>query len=114
MISLCAPVSDTNGQVVSATGGAEAKNISRRAQRVATLDGGAVLVDGGYSPSDLTYTLRLPDADGRQHTALRSLLSSHQTAVLSCADGCYLVLLSAISHTQGVTRGTAEVLEALN
>lgn len=114
MISLCAPVFDTNGQLISHTGVAEAKNISRRAKRVATLDGGAVLVDGGYSSADLTYTLSLPDVDGSQHAALRYLLGSHQTALLSCADGCYLVLLSGIANANGVTSCTAEVLEGLD
>lgn len=113
MISLCAPYFDINGQLLCHSGIAEAKTISRRAKRVATLDGGAVLVDGGYSSADLTYTLSMPDVDGSQHAAMRYLLGSYQTALLSCADGCFLVLLSGISNAKGLTTATAEVLEDL-
>lgn len=113
MISLCSPTFDLNGQLVSSGGTAVAKQISRRAKRVATLDGGAVLVDGGYSSADLTYSISLPDVDGSQHAALHYLLGSYQTALLSCADGCYLVLLSGIANSQGLTSCTADVLEVV-
>lgn len=113
MVSLCAPVFDIAGSVTSISGAAQLQYTSRRASRVATLDGSAVLVDGGFSAADLTYKLQIPDSNGAHHLAITSMLSNHQTAVMSCDRGCYLVLLSNLTSDKGITICTAEVLEDL-
>ena len=111
MISICAPTFDINGQIISHAGAAILQTASRRAKRVATLDGGAVLVDGGFSTGDLTYQCRLPDTDGVHHLALTSLIANHSTAILATSRGSYSVLLSALTFDKGTTVITAEVLE---
>ena len=114
MISLCAPTFDISGQLISATGRAILLNASRRANRVATLDGSAVLVDSGWSAADLTYQLRIPDVTGTNHLAITRFMTYHSTAVLATERGCYNVLLSGLTTDKTTTVVIAEVLEDLS
>ncbi len=111
MISISAPTYDLSGSIISPAGTAIQQSASRRASRVATLDGGATPVDGGWSDADLTFECRLPDPDGSHHLALTRLMRYHSTAIMSCSRGCYSVLLSNLTYDRGVAVCTAEVLE---
>lgn len=113
MIALSAPTFDISGHLVSHAGAATQQTTGRRARRVATLDLGAVPVDGGYATADLTFELQIPDPDGAHFAAINRLMRFHSTAILSCSHGCYLVLLSGLRPDQRQTFVTAEVLEAL-
>lgn len=99
--------------MVFASGVAAARDYSRRAQRVATLDGSAVLVDGGYSIADVTFSLSIPDPAGSAHALILELLANYPSVVLSCHDGCYLVLLGRLDTKDGITTVDADVLEDL-
>lgn len=114
MISISTPTYSVAGSFVSLSGMAVARPVSRRAQRVATLDGGAVLVDGGYSAADMVFALSMPDATGAVRSALAALLANYPQLILSCADGCYSILLSNLDSKSGQTTATAYVLEALS
>ena len=115
MISLSAPTFDINGHTVSHTGAAIQQSTGRRARRVAVLDTtvGAVLVDGGYSPADLTFDIQIPDPTGAHFAAINRLMQYHSTAILSCAQGCYLVMLSNLQPDERQTFVTALVLEVV-
>lgn len=115
MISLCAPSYDISGGLLLRDGIAAQQNVSRRTRRVPVLDlaVGAVLVDGGYSPADLTFKLSVPDPAGSAHTYISDLIATYQTAILGCSRGCYLVVLSNLRSDRGKTICTAEVLDDL-
>lgn len=113
MISLCAPSFDISGEVASYSGVAERDSVSRRGKRVATLDGGAVLVDNGYSVADKTFKLSMPDTDGSLYTGIQRLMRYHSRAILTCDEGCFVVLLSGLAPNGQRTRVTAEVLEEI-
>lgn len=113
MISLSAPIYDPSSTLVVHNGSASPKAFGRRAKRVATLDGGAVLVDGGYSPSDLTYLVSIPDTQRTAYAFLSRLISTYPEAVLGCRDGCFLVLLGSLDFKDGLTTVSADVLEGL-
>ena len=113
MISLSAPTFDINGHTVSHTGVAIQQSTGRRSRRVATLDGSAVMVDGGYSTADLTFDVQIPDPQGTHFAAINRLMQFHATAILSCTQGCYLVLLSGLSPDERQTFVTAIVLEVV-
>jgi hypothetical protein len=113
MIALAAPTYDTKGSLVCHTGYAVLQSPSRRASRIATLDGGATLVDGGWSDADRTYKLTLPNATRADRDSIIWLMTYHSTAVLSCKDGCFSVLLSGLSYSNGKATLTADVLEVL-
>lgn len=116
MIALSAPTFDIDGPLVSQAGAAALKSYGRRAQRVSVLDlaVGAVLVDGGSSPADQTYTLTIPDTSGAGHARLAEMTENYPSLVMSCSRGCFLVLVSAVDYSNGNTTANAEVLEALS
>ena len=115
MIAIAPPIYSST-TLVSTAGTATLDSASRRARRVATLDGGAVLSDQGWSAADLIYQIRIPDADGSTHRTLTNLLQVNGSMILSCSRGCYLVLLSALTFDRNTRAAliTAEVLEDLS
>lgn len=114
MVSISAPTYDPTGYLVAQNGIAVQQPTNRRANRVATLDGSAVLVDGGFSTADMTFSIQMPDRDGSHHTTLNRLMEYHATAILCCYRGCFEVLLSGLTSDNSsdtmTTRVTAEVL----
>jgi len=113
VISISSPGFDITGPVESQAGYAVAQNISRRARRVPTLDGSAVLVDAGYAVADLIIDVSAPDSDGSVYLGLLRLMAANSKLVLSCSYGCYLVSLSGLQNSRGETTCVAEVLEDL-
>lgn len=113
MITITAPVYDLT-TVTAATGRAIEQAQSRRAARSATIDGGCVVYDAGWSACDRTFTVKVPHASREQHDALAYLLRSYQTCVLSCEHGTFEVLLSGLVGDEGTLSVTAEVVEALD
>jgi len=112
MISISAPSYNSSEPIVSDRGIAELQSARRRASRIATLDGGAVLVDGGWADADRTYSISIPDQNGAHRSSLLSIITDYSTAILGCEDGSFVVLLSGLDHKKGKTTVTAEVLEA--
>ena len=62
--------------------------VRRRNSRIATLDGGAVLNDSGYSDADREIVLRWA-ADARLDAVVAYLVRFYARLVLSQHDGCY-------------------------
>ena len=59
MIAISSPLFDTEGHlVIRELPSTDLGETRRRMNRIATLDGGAVVNDSGYSPSDLTLVIR--------------------------------------------------------
>ena len=116
MISLCAPTFDIDGQLLSPSGIALQQPASRRSELVPVLDlaVGAVLVDGGWSPTDLKYKLETSDLSPADFRRLFLMVATYPTLILSCEDGCFLALLSRVNYRNGQTTALAEVLEDLS
>lgn len=113
MLSLSTPVFDIDG-ARNFKGSIEAAPLSRRASRIATLDGGAVISDLGFAVADTDYRIGIDNASRAQHDWLVAKLALYPSMILGCADGCFLVLLSALQHRNGKTTLTAKVLEKLS
>lgn len=79
--------------------------LSRRNSVTATLDGSAVLEDGGYSDGDRPVTLSIASLTAAQHTELRRLITSYSVVVLGMSDGVYIAAFSSYD----VRRGEATV-----
>ena len=62
----------------------------RRVNRIATLDGGVVLNDFGYSDADRTLTLRWQPTSQAQHLAISQLVQLYPRLVVSTTGGVYL------------------------
>jgi len=70
------------------------RSMERRASRTATLDGGSVFYDAGYSVSDRDVTLRLPNTQNMGLKAkLRNFIMYHSECTLSIPEGIFLCII---------------------
>lgn len=76
-------------------------SLSRRVSRTATLDGGALIVDNGYSVADATYIISIPDLSAAARSALLATLQRHSLIILSCKTGCYQGVVEQVDESQG-------------
>lgn len=67
----------------------------RRVSRTATLDGGAVITDQGYSAGDLSFELQITGLTVAQELAIRHLVTYHAGIVLSVPAGCFRGTISS-------------------
>lgn len=75
------------------------RDYERRVSRTATLDGSAVLSDGGYSAGDRTVTIVVKQADSDTIATARYLIQNYSTLWLSQADGAYLSVIQDLRVT---------------
>lgn len=69
--------------------------VRRRMSRVATLDGGAVFNDGGYSEADRTIELRWVPRSADQEAAVARLVERYARLQVSMSRGVFLVATQA-------------------
>jgi len=70
---------------------------SRRQNRIATLDGGSVLQDRGYSNTDLTFSIEAQSYTETEFDALRYLIESYPEVRMSTRLGSFLGTLTNLS-----------------
>lgn len=86
---------------------------SRRVTRTATLDGGVVISDSGFSHGDRTLTIVVVNVDQGLEAALKNLTENNTLIHLAMADGFYLVALKSALPRNGELVLTALVKEKL-
>lgn len=84
--------------------------ISRRMNRVATLDGLAVFNDFGFSEADRTITLRWVPNDTAADALVARLVRDHRYLYVSMPDGLWLC--APESYTPGAKECTLVLLAA--
>jgi hypothetical protein len=68
-----------------------ALSVSRRVTRTPTLDGGASIVDGGYSAADRTITLKLvPETPLEDVLNLQRIVKTYSLVLVLTSDGAFL------------------------
>jgi len=82
----------------------------RRMNRVATLDGGAVFNDFGYSEADRTLTLRWRVTSKATEAAVQRLVQLYAKLHVATPQGCYLVGVE--TYTPGVLQSSLVLLVA--
>ena len=75
--------------------------MSRRVSRTATLDGGALIIDNGYSASDATFSISVSNLTLADRAAILATLQQHSLIVLSCKTGCFLGVVERVDESQG-------------
>lgn len=75
---------------------------ARRVSRSATLDGGALIVDNGYTPSDATFVIHLPSISMEQRDAIISTVKTHSAIIVSCKAGCFLGVVERVDESSGL------------
>jgi hypothetical protein len=87
--------------------------MTRRVNRIPTLDGGYALNDTGHSPSDQTITIIWTASEAEYATASR-LLRTHNRIIISTLDGCFEAVLEFLSQQRGEATARILVLEKLS
>lgn len=72
-------------------------DLRRRVNRVATLDGGAVINDGGFSDADRTIELRWTRDSASTDATVQRLLQSYATLIVSTRAGVFLTAPESLS-----------------
>lgn len=78
-------------------GTANLGDTSRRISRVATLDGGASVLDGGYTVTDRTISVDLADQTRETIDALKYLFQVHSMLIVCTEDGAFRAAPERIS-----------------
>lgn len=103
MIALSTLLFDTDGYLVlSALDGTDVQSMSRRVNRVATLDGGAAVNDFGMSQSDRKFTI-LARVSAETEAKLRRMIELHGRLMCSTPEGVFLVAFESMSRRSSGT-----------
>jgi hypothetical protein len=103
LVSLCAYLFDYEANLLVDASVADSKFavIGRRVTRTATLDGGCMIVDNGYSASDATFVVSIPSITKENANIIKYMVIRHSLLVLSCRAGCFLGVADAIDEDGG-------------
>lgn len=89
-MSICSQLFDYAGDfLVPVELDSDLSHVSRRVSRTATLDGGAIIVDNGYSASDATFNIILRDIDAATRTGLMAMVSRHSLITISVKENIF-------------------------
>ena len=75
---------------IEALESSERGETARRINRVATLDGGAVFNDFGFTESDRTIRLQFVPTSAAHEAAVKRLVETYSRITVSCRDGMFL------------------------
>jgi len=107
MIALSANTVDADGNVVfDETNDSNLRDTARRVSRTKTLDGGCVIVDGGWTASDKTLNIGLK-YDAAKVAVVKHLHEDYTLILISMNEGFYSGVISGLSFPR---TGVAEVL----
>ena len=106
---LSTPTFDTVGYVeVNVTADTTTGDTRRRISRIATLDGGAVINDGGYSDGDRILSLTWVADNADLEAAVKRMVELYPQIQISTRDGVYLAALE--SYTPGAKESSLRAL----
>ena len=109
MHTLSTPTADAAGYVeIQTLPDTTDGEIGRRVSRIATLDGGAVVSDGGYSEADRTIELAWQPTAAAAEAAIARLLQSYSRVQVSTRSGFYLAAPEA--YRPGANESTLRLL----
>lgn len=96
MIVITSLTSDVDGAIVIHEDSANTDfgEVTRRQTRVATLDGGAVLQDRGYSDTDLTFSIAAKEYSKTEFDRIRQFINDYPEVRLSCRIGTFIGALT--------------------
>jgi len=116
IIGLSTFLADVNGNrtfYIEPSSIEDMKQGSRRATRTKTLDGGAVVYDAGFSPSDITFKISVR-AENVYAGQFFSMLTQTYNLIRVCTDsGVYSAVPSRWFEAKGIATLEALVMEQL-
>jgi mevalonate pyrophosphate decarboxylase len=91
IVSLCAALFDYGGNFLFSTDMTDSdfSHVARRVSRSATLDGGCIIVDNGYSPSDATFTIVPRDISNAERLGLLGMIQRHSALTVAVGENVF-------------------------
>ncbi len=86
----------------------------RRVTKVATLDGGVVVNDGGYTHGDRDVDLIYLPVSEAHNTIARRLIELHSRVVVSMPDGCFEAAPASFNDTPGRNTFSLSIISKLS
>jgi hypothetical protein len=106
---ISSPTADLAGYIeINVTPETTDGEIGRRASRIATLDGGAVVSDAGYSEADRTIELAWEPVSAQLEAAIARLLQTYGRLQVSTRSGLFLAVPEA--YRPGARQSTLRLL----
>lgn len=106
---VAAPLYDPLGYVqLSVDDSSTWQEIERRVQRSKTLDGGAVVHDGGFSDGDRSIEITWLNTSQTSHEAISRLVQLYTQLVIATRDGVFLA--SPERYSPGAETNTLRLL----
>lgn len=101
LCALAAPTADPLGYVLLDADASTTRvgELSRRVNRVATLDGWAAVNDSGYSDADRVFDISWQPVNAETDDAVARLLTLYSRLVVAVAGGVYLAAPERYSPT---------------
>lgn len=101
-VIISAPTFDIEGnEQINPLATSELGQITRRVNRVATLDGGAVVNDAGYWAADRTLRVRWRITSKRQLENIRRMVKTYPRLIVSTQDGTFSAAPQSINNDEG-------------
>jgi hypothetical protein len=108
-LTISTPTFDLNGVVsLKISADSELKTNSRRVSRSATLDGGVVITDGGYSDGDRTFRVNYRDMSQEDEAKLWEIFKNYSQVIISNIEGCFSGVLEYVKCQNG--SGTVSIM----
>ena len=87
-------------------GGANLGDTARRISRIATLDGGATILDGGYTITDRTIVIDLAGQSRDTVDALKYLCQTYSALIVLTEEGAFRAAPESVSVNPNSARMT--------
>lgn len=115
MLTINAPQFDIDGhEVIERYRREGLGNIERRLSRTATLDGGAVFNDFGFSDADRTLDIEIDRPSKALVQNLSRMVQAYGQLIVSCSEGCFLGAPGPFTPGEEITQLTFYVERRLD
>lgn len=105
LICINPPVYDPDGDLrLAISGDTDLEAITRRVSRTATLDGGAVLTDTGYSAADRTFLVNLPGISSEDSARLRRWVRDFATLIVATEESVFEAAPEQFTYSDGTAQ----------
>lgn len=116
MIALATQTFDLEGSVILSTTrfDSDISSTARRISRTATLDGGSVITDGGYTAADKVLSIAAENVDDATFQAVAYLVKNYSQIIVSTEFGCYVGAPETLTIVEGKLRLRVLVTEEIS
>lgn len=75
-------------------------HIARRVSRSATLNGGSIIIDNGFTAADATFNIVIRDIDNATRLALMAMIQRHSAIIVSVKENVFSGVVETVSDRE--------------